>query len=95
MTRFATIKGQHDDFGNIKDNNDRLNEHTQVVLEELADLTRRMKVGQIDSRALYAGLKTFNIYYRHLGESVLGIPYMEALDAQARKLANEMLTRDV
>lgn len=81
-------------FGNLKDDNERLNDHTKIVLQELALFTKTMQKAGVDSRAVYSGLAIFHEYYGKLAIDRLGESYVLALETQSHKLANEMLARD-
>jgi hypothetical protein len=81
-------------FTNLKDDNERLNDHTEVVLQELSLFTKRMQKADIDSRAVFSGLAIFKNYYEALSRQRLGDQYTLALEVQSQKLSDEMLARD-
>ncbi len=81
-------------FTNLKDSNERLNDHTQVVMQELALFTKRMQKAGIDARAVFSGLCCYKNYFEALGRTRLGDQYVMALEVQAEKLSDAMLARD-
>lgn len=81
-------------YSNMKDDNVRLNDHTQIVLEELALFTQKMTKLGIDARAIFCAVSTFKDYYENFGRRRLGDQYMIALEAQASKLSDAMIARD-
>jgi hypothetical protein len=92
----STIKARTNSevFGNLKDDNARLNEHTEICLEELSYLTQKWQRAKIDARAVFASITTFKNYYEVFARKRLGDNYVMALEAQASKLSDEMLARD-
>ncbi len=81
-------------FGNLKDDSQRLNNHTKAILEELSEMIKVWQKQGFDSRAIYSGLAIMHQYYGTLGNKRLGDSYMIALESEAHKLSNEMLARD-
>ncbi len=81
-------------FGNLKDDNKRLNEHTRYVLEQLTELTNRWNKEGADARAIYSALSVMHEYYYRLGLPKLGAGYMSRLEAEASKIAKALLSRD-
>ena len=82
------------EFGNLKDDNDRLNEHTKKLTEELADMIVVWMSDGYDARAIYAALTIFHNYYYFKGRDRLGADYMSRLDTQAFNLAQALLKKD-
>jgi hypothetical protein len=81
-------------FGNLRDNSDRLNMHTKLVLDELTEMIRVWQKQGIDSRAIYSGLAVYHQYYGAMGAKRTNEGYMIALESEAHKLATAMLQRD-
>jgi len=82
------------EFGNLRDDKKRLNEHSRYALEELTAVTRRLNKDGVDGRALYAALATLHEYYYRLGLPKLGAGYMSRLEAEASKIAKALLERE-
>ena len=82
-------------FGNLRDDQKRLNEHTRYVLEQLTELTRKWNKEGADGRAVYSALSVMHEYYYRLGLPKLGAGYMSRLEAEASKIAKALLERDV
>ena len=81
------------DFGNLKDDNERLNDHTKRLTEDLGEILAVWTVKGFDARAIYATLALYHDYYYVLGLNRLGAEYMSRLEEEAHKLSRALLDR--
>ena len=80
-------------FGIVKDDAEKLNEHTEAATRALDTLMSRFAKMGIDGRAVYAGLTIMHTYYYKLGSQKLGASYMSRLQDQSETLGEEMMRR--
>lgn len=81
-------------FGNLKDSNERLTQHTYQILGELGDFIQKWNNDGLDGRAIFVAITTFRDYYSELARQRFGDTYAMALEVQASKLADGMLGRN-